>query len=48
LLLFSLLFVGHAPARDFTMFQRDKVAAWCIVPFDVKKRTPVERAAIHA
>ena len=44
LLLFLVLMVASASAGDLSMFQRDKLAAWCIVPFDSKKRGPVERA----
>lgn len=45
-LLAAILLLSALPllARDFTLFQRDKLAAWCIVPFDSKKRGPVERA----
>ena len=28
------------------VFARDNLVAWCIVPFDVKERTPVQRAAM--
>lgn len=28
------------------LFARDNLVAWCVVPFDSKKRTPVERAAM--
>lgn len=44
LLIVSLSLVLPAFARDLTIFSREKLAAWCIVPFDVKKRGPVERA----
>ena len=27
-------------------FRKDNLVAWCIVPFDVKKRNPEERAAM--
>ena len=30
------------------IFQRDQLVAWCIVPFDGKKRGPVERAEMLA
>lgn len=44
LLIVSLALVVPALARDLTIFSREKLAAWCIVPFDAKKRGPVERA----
>src|SRR5258706_14343602 len=33
-----------AAARD--IFDRDNLVAWCIVPFDAKKRTPQQRAEL--
>jgi sugar phosphate isomerase/epimerase len=33
-----------AAARDLSQLGKDNLAAWCIVPFDSKKRGPVERA----
>jgi hypothetical protein len=33
-----------ACARDLSLIGKDNLAAWCIVPFDSKKRGPVERA----
>jgi sugar phosphate isomerase/epimerase len=33
-----------AAARDLSLLGKDNLAAWCIVPFDSKKRGPVERA----
>lgn len=33
-----------AQAADSTLFARDNLVAWCIVPFDAKKRGPEERA----
>ncbi|HEY7120849.1 MAG TPA: PQQ-binding-like beta-propeller repeat protein [Tepidisphaeraceae bacterium] len=47
-----LLVVGFVsfPVRgdggDNTLFARDNLVAWCIVPFDAKKRGPEERAAM--
>lgn len=48
-----LLFSGSIPGRespspdlDLTPFARDRLVAWCIVPFDGKKRGPAERAAM--
>ena len=45
---------GFAPAADTIdvaarakdLFRRDNLVAWCIVPFDAKKRGPEERAAM--
>lgn len=43
---------GHAAepvdvaARAKELFRRDNLVAWCIVPFDAKKRGPEERAAM--
>ena len=34
------------PAND--IFPRDNLVAWCIVPFDAKKRTPEQRAEMLA
>ena len=33
-------------ARAKELFRRDNLVAWCIVPFDAKKRGPQERAAM--
>ncbi len=35
---------GAEPAAD--LFRRENLVAWCIVPFDSKKRGPAERAAM--
>ncbi|MEQ1751568.1 MAG: hypothetical protein ABL974_19250, partial [Prosthecobacter sp.] len=43
-LLLFLLFVGALSAAD--LFDKSNLAAWCIVPFDAKKRGPEERAAM--
>lgn len=40
LLLPVLLHGQQAPG----IFDRSNLAAWCIVPFDAKKRTPAQRA----
>lgn len=32
--------------RDAGLFARTNLVAWCIVPFDAKKRGPEERAAM--
>jgi sugar phosphate isomerase/epimerase len=39
---------GAAPlvAREPKVFARTNLVAWCIVPFDAKKRDPAERAAM--
>lgn len=41
---------ANAPARPvadpFDLFARSNLVAWCIVPFDAKKRGPEERAAM--
>jgi quinoprotein glucose dehydrogenase len=48
----SILFIlGVLPIRAAEadkLFARDNLVAWCIVPFDAKKRTPEERAAMLA
>ncbi|HVJ45234.1 MAG TPA: TIM barrel protein, partial [Luteolibacter sp.] len=33
-----------ATARDVSLLRKENLAAWCIVPFDAKKRGPAERA----
>jgi sugar phosphate isomerase/epimerase len=35
---------GAEPPRD--IYERENLVAWCIVPFDAKKRTPAERVAM--
>lgn len=40
----ALAMAVAAHARDLSLLSRDNLAAWCIVPFDSKKRGPVERA----
>jgi len=42
LLALALLAAPLAPAAD--IYDRDNLVAWCIVPFDAKKRGPEERA----
>jgi hypothetical protein len=37
------VFAGEQPA-DAANFHRDRLVAWCIVPFDAKQRGPAERA----
>jgi len=34
------------PEADPALFARDNLVAWCIVPFDARKRDPEERAAM--
>ncbi|MGC3969528.1 MAG: TIM barrel protein [Pirellulales bacterium] len=34
------------PAKDASLFRRDNLVAWCIVPFDAQERGPEERAAM--
>ncbi len=42
------LAAGPSPARAaaYELFARSNLVAWCIVPFDAKKRGPEERAAM--
>src|SRR4051812_9678316 len=42
LVIIALLVSRSAAAKD--IFDRDNLVAWCIVPFDAKKRTPAQRA----
>ena len=43
----GLLFTaGRCAAADYQLFARTNLVAWCIVPFDAKKRGPEERAAM--
>src|SRR5262245_64997575 len=42
----ELLACGPASAADYQLFARSNLVAWCIVPFDARKRTPEERAAM--
>ena len=38
---------GNPPPADAQqLFARDNLVAWCIVPFDAKKRSPADRAAM--
>jgi len=48
LLLYCLLVIGCPAARaaGYQLFARTNLMAWCIVPFDAKKRGPEERAAM--
>src|SRR2546429_8805972 len=42
----SILAGFALPARGDNLFRRENLVAWCIVPFDAKKRGPEERAAM--
>lgn len=42
----GLLPVLASPAQSYDLFARSNLVAWCIVPFDAKKRGPEERAAM--
>jgi sugar phosphate isomerase/epimerase len=42
----ALLFGAGGPKPAGDLFARDNLVAWCIVPFDAKKRGPEERAAM--
>ena len=48
LLLGCATWLGTPAARsaDHQLFARTNLMAWCIVPFDAKKRGPEERAAM--
>lgn len=39
---------GAIKERDASPFRKDNLTAWCIVPFDAKKRSPEERAQMLA
>jgi len=44
LLLMPVVTTAAADAEAKKIFERDRLVAWCIVPFDVLKRTPSQRA----
>lgn len=46
LLMLALVLPAPAPAADHSLFAKSNLVAWCIVPFDAKKRGPEERAAM--
>ena len=46
LLLLTLVIPRPAAAADNSLFAKSNLVAWCIVPFDAKKRGPEERAAM--
>jgi hypothetical protein len=41
-----LVAVSSSAAEGYQLFARSNLFAWCIVPFDSKKRSPEERAAM--
>ncbi len=46
-----VLLTSHVRCQDAAIpaiFARDNLVAWCIVPFDGKKRGPAERAKMIA
>src|SRR5690349_7761821 len=49
-LVLAFIFRGDLPAAearpDLSIFTPSNLVAWCIVPFDAKKRGPEERAAM--
>ncbi|TLD71251.1 heme-binding domain-containing protein [Phragmitibacter flavus] len=42
----SVWFLGLPSVKAAPVFEKNNLAAWCIVPFDAKKRGPEERAAM--
>ena len=40
------IFAGTARSAEPLLFEKDNLVAWCIVPFDAKRRGPEERAAM--
>ena len=42
----SLSAAESAPRNQYQLFARSNLMAWCIVPFDAKKRGPEERATM--
>ncbi len=49
-LLLIVSVIGQLPAKEekSKVWAKDNLVAWCIVPFDAKKRDPAERAAMVA
>src|SRR5436190_20041514 len=45
-LLLAVSACARAQEANARLFARDNLVAWCIVPFDAKKRGPEERAAM--
>src|SRR5437763_900621 len=46
LILVGLGSLGPGDGAANNLFRRDNLVAWCIVPFDAKKRGPEDRAAM--
>ncbi len=46
LLGFVLLISSNLLAETPDIFRQDNLVAWCVVPFDAKARSPVDRAAM--
>ncbi len=46
LAIFAAADSGVTLAGDIRLFAKDNLIAWCIVPYDAKKRSPEERAAM--
>lgn len=44
--LLSFASIAQSAPSDYQLFARTNLMAWCIVPFDAKKRSPEERAAM--
>lgn len=44
ILLLGLCFIISCSKPDRSVFSKDNITPWCIVPFDVKQRNPQERA----
>src|SRR5690349_19050457 len=42
--IFAFAMCLSARAADYSLFAKTNLLAWCIVPFDAKKRGPEERA----
>ena len=40
---FSLLFLFHSQLNAQSIYRKDNVVAWCVVPFDSVNRTPAQR-----
>lgn len=46
LLLPTPIALGAEAPGEFSVFARENLVAWCIVPFDASRRSPAERAAM--
>lgn len=40
---FSLLFLFHSQLNAQSIYRKDNIVAWCVVPFDSVNRTPAQR-----